>query len=129
MPLAFSDYAITVVAAEVSEPAFWDAPDAVSFGGSEMFVIQPPLHRAEVISEKLYDLNVSQRIRLECPFAEEKGSIFLDFLVRQISYLRRVRYGREDARDIVGVQIFKAGDDIVSAYLILPCFLSAVLTR
>ena len=27
------------------------------------------------------------------------------------------------------MQIFKAGDDIVSAYLILPCSLSAVLTR
>ena len=27
------------------------------------------------------------------------------------------------------MQIFKTGDDIVSAYLILPCFLSAVLTR
>ena len=26
------------------------------------------------------------------------------------------------------MQFFKAGDDIVSAYLILPCFLSAVLT-
>ena len=27
------------------------------------------------------------------------------------------------------MQIFKAGDYIVSAYLILPCFLSAVLAR
>ena len=27
------------------------------------------------------------------------------------------------------MQIFEAGDDIVSAYLILPCFLSAVLAR
>ena len=27
------------------------------------------------------------------------------------------------------MQIFKAGDDVVSAYLILPCFLSAVLAR
>ena len=88
MFLAFSDYPIAVVAAEVGEPAFWDAPDAVSFGGSEVFVIQPPLHRAEVISEKLGDLSVGQRVRLESPFAEEKGSIFFDFLVRQISYLR-----------------------------------------
>ena len=88
MLLAFSDDTVAVVAAEVSKPAFWDAPDAVSFGGSEMFVIQPPLHRAEVISEKLGDLNVAQRVRLESPFAEEEGSIFLDLLVRQISYLR-----------------------------------------
>ena len=51
MLLAFLNYTIAVVAAEVSEPAFWDAPDAVSFGGSEVFVIQPPLHRSEVISE------------------------------------------------------------------------------
>ena len=88
MPLAFSDYAVAIVAAEVGKPAFWDTPDAVSFGGSEVFVIQPPLHRAEVISEKLGDLSVGQRVRLESPFAEEKGSIFFDFLVRQISYLR-----------------------------------------
>ena len=51
MLLAFLDYAVAVVAAEVGEPAFWDTPDAVSFGGAEVFVIQPPLHRAEVISE------------------------------------------------------------------------------
>ena len=51
MLLAFLDYAIAIVAAEVGEPAFWDAPDAVSFGGAEVFVIQPSLHRAEVISE------------------------------------------------------------------------------
>ena len=88
MPLAFSDYAIAVVAAEVGEPAFWDAPDAVSFGGAEVFVIQPPLHRAEVISEKLCHLSVGYRIRLKCPFAEEEGCIFLYFLVRQISCLR-----------------------------------------
>ena len=88
MPLAFLDYAIAVVAAEISEPAFGDAPDAVSFGGAEVFVIQPPLHRAEVISEKLCYLNVGQRVRLESPFAEKEGSIFLDLLVRQISYLR-----------------------------------------
>ena len=88
MLLAFSDYAVAVVAAEVGEPAFRDTPDAVSFGGAEMFVIQPSLHRAEVISEKLGNLIVGQRVRLESPFAEEEGSIFLDFLVSQISYLR-----------------------------------------
>ena len=88
MLLAFSDYTVAVVATEVGEPAFGDTPDAVGFGGSEVFVIQPPLHRAEVISEKLCHLNVGQRIRLESPFAEEKGSIFFDFLVCQISYLR-----------------------------------------
>ena len=88
MLLAFSNYTVAVVAAEVGEPAFGDTPDAVSFGGAEVFVIQPPLHRAEVISEKLSHLNVGQRVRLESPFAEEKGSIFLDFLVCQISYLR-----------------------------------------
>ena len=88
MLLAFSDYAVAVVAAEVGEPAFGDAPDAVSFGGAEVFVIQPPLHRAEVISEKLGELCVCQRVRLESPFAEEEGSIFFDLLVRQISYLR-----------------------------------------
>ena len=88
MLLAFSDYAIAVVAAEVGEPAFWDAPDAVSFGSAEVFIIQPPLHRAEVISEEFGDLNVGHRVRLECPFAEEEGCIFLYFLVRQISYLR-----------------------------------------
>ena len=88
MLLAFSDYTVTIVAAEVGEPAFWDAPDAVGFGGAKVFVIQPPLHRAEVISEKLGDLSVGQRVRLESPFAEEEGSIFFDLLVRQISYLR-----------------------------------------
>ena len=88
MLIAFSDYAVAVVAAEVGEPAFWDAPDAVSFGGAEVFVIQPSLHRAEVISEKLGDLSVGQRVRLESPFAEEEGGIFFDLLVRQISYLR-----------------------------------------
>lgn len=88
MLLAFSDYAVTVVAAEVGEPDFRDTPDAVGFGGSEVFVIQPPLHRAEVISEKLCHLSVGQRVRLESPFAEEEGSIFFDLLVRQISYLR-----------------------------------------
>ena len=88
MLIAFSDYAIAVVAAEVGEPDFRDIPDAVSFGGSEVFVIQPPLHRAEVISEKLCHLNVGQWVRLEPPFAEEEGSIFFDFLVRQISYPR-----------------------------------------
>ena len=88
MLLAFSDYAVTVVAAEVDEPDFRDTADAVSFGGSEVFVIQPPLHRAEVISEKLGDLSVGHWVRLESPFAEEEGSIFLDFLVRQISYPR-----------------------------------------
>ena len=88
MLLAFSDYAVTVVAAEIGEPAFGYAPDAVSFGGAEVFVIQPPLHRAEVISEKLGDLNVGQRVRFKSPFAEEEGGIFFDLLVRQISYLR-----------------------------------------
>ena len=88
MLLAFLDYAITVVAAEVCEPAFRDAPDAVSFGGSEVSVIQPPLHRAEVISEKLGDLSVGQRVRLDSPFAEKEDSIFFDFLICQISYLR-----------------------------------------
>ena len=88
MFLAFSDYAVAVVAAEVGEPAFRDTPHAVSFGGSEVFVIQPPLHRAEVISEKLGDLSVGQRVRLESPFAEEGNSIFFDLLVSQISYLR-----------------------------------------
>ena len=88
MLLAFSDYTVAVVAAEVGEPAFGDAPDAVSFGGSKVFVIQPPLHRAEIISEKLGVLNVDHWVRLESPFAEEEGSIFFDFLVRQISYLR-----------------------------------------
>ena len=82
MLLAFLDYAVAVVAAEVGEPAFWDAPDTVSFGGSEVFVIQPPLHRAEVISEKLGDLSVGHWVRLESPFAEEEGSVFFDFLVR-----------------------------------------------
>ena len=51
MLFAFSYYPISVVAAEVGEPAFGDTPDAMSFGGAEVFVIQPPLHRAEVISE------------------------------------------------------------------------------
>ena len=88
MLLAFSNYAVAVVAAEVGEPAFRDTPDAVSFGGAEVFVIQPPLHRAEVISEKLCHLSVGQRVRLESPFAEEEGSIFFDLLVLQISYLR-----------------------------------------
>ena len=88
MLLAFLDYAIAVVAAEVGEPDFRDTPDAVSFGGSEVFVIQPPLHRAEVISEKLGDLSVSHWVRLETPFAEEEGGIFFDLLVRQISYPR-----------------------------------------
>ena len=88
MLLAFSDYAVAVVAAEVGEPDFRDTPDAVSFGGSEVFVVQPSLHRAEVISEKLCHLNVGQRVRLESPFAEEEGGIFFDLLVRQISYLR-----------------------------------------
>ena len=88
MLLAFSDYAVAVVAAEVGEPDFRDEPDAVSFGGAEVFVIQPPLHRAEVIFEKLGDLCVGQRVRLESPFAEKEGSIFFDFLICQISYLR-----------------------------------------
>ena len=88
MLLAFSDYAVAVVAAEVGEPAFWDAPHAVSFGGAEVFVIQPSLHRAEVISEKLGNLNIGHRVRLESPFAEEEGGIFFDLLVRRISYLR-----------------------------------------
>ena len=88
MLLAFLDDVVAVVAAEVGEPAFRDTPDAVSFGGAEVFVIQPSLHRAEVISEKLGNLIVGQRVRLESPFAEEEGSIFLDFLVSQISYLR-----------------------------------------
>ena len=88
MLLTFSDYAIAVVAAEVGEPAFGDAPDAVSFGGAEVFVIQPSLHRAEVISEKLCHLNVGHWVRFKCPFAEEEGGIFFDLLVRQISYLR-----------------------------------------
>ena len=88
MLLAFLNYAVAVVAAEVGEPAFGNTPDAVGFGGSEVFVIQPPLHRAEVISEKLGDLSVGQRVRLESPFAEEEGSIIFDLLVRQISYLR-----------------------------------------
>ena len=88
MFLTFSDYAVAVVAAEVGEPAFGDTPHAVSFGGAEVFVIQPPLHRAEVISEKLCHLNVGQRVRLESPFAEKENSIFFDLLVRQISYLR-----------------------------------------
>ena len=88
MLLAFSDYAVAVVAAEVGEPAFGDTPDTVGFGGAEVFVIQPPLHRAEVISKKLGDLNVGQRVRLKSPFAEEECSIFFDLLVRQISYLR-----------------------------------------
>ena len=88
MFLAFLNYAVAVVAAEVGEPAFGNTPDAVGFGGSEVFVIQPPLHRAEVISEKLGYLSVGQRVRLESPFAEEEGSIFLDLLVRQISYPR-----------------------------------------
>ena len=88
MFLAFLHYPIAVVAAEVGEPAFWDAPDAVGFGGSEVFGVQPSLHRAEVISEKLCHLNVCQRVRLESPFAEEEGSIFFDLLVRQISYPR-----------------------------------------
>ena len=88
MLLAFFDYTVAVVAAEVGEPAFWDAPDTVSFGGAEVFVIQPPLHRAEIISEKLGDLSVGQRVRLESPFAEQEGSIFFDLLVRQISYPR-----------------------------------------
>ena len=88
MLLAFSDYAVAVVAAEVGEPAFWDAPDAVGFCGAEVFVIQPSLHRAEVISEELGNLCVGQRVRLESPFAEEEGSIFFDLLVRRISYLR-----------------------------------------
>ena len=82
MPLAFLDYAVAVVAAEVGEPAFGDTPDTVSFGGAEVFGIQPPLHRAEVISEQLSDLSVGQRVRLGTPFAEEKGGIFFDFLVR-----------------------------------------------
>ena len=86
MLLALSDYAISIVAAEVGEPAFGDAPHAVGFGGAEVFVIQPPLHRAKVISKKLGDLNVGQRVRLKCPFAEEKGSIFFYFLVCRISY-------------------------------------------
>ena len=88
MLLAFLNYAVAIVAAEVGEPAFRDTPDAVSFGGAEVFVIQPSLHRAEVISEKLGDLSVGQRVRFESPFAEEEGSIIFDFLVRQISYLR-----------------------------------------
>ena len=88
MLLAFLHYPIAVVAAEVGEPAFWDAPDAVSFGGAEVFVIQPTLHRAKVISEKHCHLNVGQRVRFGSPFAEEEGSIFLDFLFRQISYPR-----------------------------------------
>ena len=49
--LAFLDDVIAVVVAEVGEPAFRDTPDAVGFGGAEVFVIQPSLHRAEVISE------------------------------------------------------------------------------
>ena len=88
MLLAFLNYAVAVVAAEVGEPAFGNAPDAVSFGGSEVFVIQPSLHRAEGISEKLGDLSVGQRVRFESPFAEEEGSIIFDFLIRQISYPR-----------------------------------------
>ena len=88
MLLAFSDYAVAVVATEVGEPDFRDAPDAVSFGGAEVFVIQPPLHRAEVISEELGNLCVGQRVRLTFPFAEKEGGIFFDLLVRQISYLR-----------------------------------------
>ena len=88
MLLAFSDYAVAVVAAEVCEPAFWDTPDAVVFGGSEVFVIQPPLHRAEVISEKLCHLNVGQRVRLTFPFAEKEGCIFLYLLVREVLLLR-----------------------------------------
>ncbi len=88
MLLAFSDYAVAIVAAEVGEPAFGDVPDAVGFGGSEVFVIQPSLHRAKVISEKPGDLSVSHWVRFETPFAEEEGCIFLYFLVRQISYLR-----------------------------------------
>ena len=88
MLLAFSDYTVAVVAAEVGEPDFRDTPDAVSFGGAEVFVIQPPLHRAKVIFEKLCHLNVGHWVRLESPFAEEEGSIFFDFLIRQISYLR-----------------------------------------
>ena len=88
MLLAFSDYAIAVVAAEVGEPAFGDTPDAVGFCGSEVFVIQPPLHRAEIISEEFGNLNVGHRVRLETPFSEEEGGIFFDLLVRQISYLR-----------------------------------------
>ena len=88
MLLAFSDYTVAVVAAEVGEPAFWDTPDSMGFGGAEVFVIQPPLHRAEVISKKFGDLNVCHWVRLETPFAEEEDCIFLDLLVRQISYLR-----------------------------------------
>ena len=34
MLLAFLDYTVAVVAAEVGEPAFGNAPDAVSFGGT-----------------------------------------------------------------------------------------------
>ena len=51
MLLALLDYTVAVVAAEIGEPAFRNTPHAVSFGGAEVFVIQPSLHRAEVISE------------------------------------------------------------------------------
>lgn len=71
MFLAFLDYATAIVAAEVGEPAFGDTPDAVSFGGLEVFVIQPPLHCSEAISEKLCHLNVGQRVWLKYPFAEK----------------------------------------------------------
>ena len=88
MLLAFSDYAIAVVAAEVGEPEFRDAPFAVGFGGAEVFVIQPPLHRAEVISEELGDLCAGQRVRLTSPFTEKEGCIFLYLLVRKVLLLR-----------------------------------------
>ena len=77
MLLAFSDYAIAVVAAEVGEPAFRDTPHAVSFGGAEVFLIQPPLHRAEVISEKLGDLSVGSGFGSRLHLRRRKAVYFL----------------------------------------------------
>lgn len=60
MLLAFLDYTVAVVAAEVGEPDFWDAPYAVSLGGSAYRVL--PCSLSAVLTRqnfrRLFDGNV-----------------------------------------------------------------------
>lgn len=84
MLLAFSDYAVAVVAAEVGEPGLSDDGFAVGGGGFEVALGDPSGDGLLAVAEELRDGAHGQHARLCTPFGEEVGHVCLTLFGGQI---------------------------------------------
>ena len=128
MFLAFSDYTVAVVAAEVGEPGLCDDGFAMGGSGSEMTLGDPAGDGFGVVVEEVGNRAYGQHVGLCAPFGEEVGRIRLALFNAQIGLFSAFFDRCEDLRKLNAIDGSCAPENVLAEYGVASCLLAGVDT-